>query len=414
LSLPQISLTFVESIADKGIPMARGIERLSALKVTKLAKVIGSHCDGRGLYFRVTSLGAHSWVFRYMLDHKAHEMGLGPWPEITLAEARAMALEARRLKARGIDPLTQKTAARAALALEAAKAITFRQCAEQYIAAHEMEWRGGKNAEQWTASLATYAYPFLGSLPVGSIGRDEVMRVLTPIWSEKRETASRVRGRIEAVLDWARVQGFREGENPARWQGHFEHLLAARNGNSKHFAALPYAGLPGLMTKLAEGIAEEALRFLILTAARTGEALGAKWQEIDMSNGIWTIPAVRMKSGKEHRVPLSAPVVAILRKMEEVRHSDYVFPGRSYNRPPGPGALLIALQRAGGDTATVHGFRSTFSDWAAAETDQPRDIIEMSLAHSVGNQVERTYRRGDLLEKRRALMDAWGAYCSVE
>jgi integrase len=398
--------------------MAREMGRLTALRVEKLSKA-GMHADGGGLYLRVTDDGTKNWVYRFMLNGRPRWMGLGPFPLYGLQKARGKALDARRLRHEGIDPIDTRRAARLRERLEAAKAMTFKQCAESYIASHRPGWRNEKHAGQWTASLATYVYPSIGSLPVQAIDTGLVCKVLEPIWTAKPETAGRVRGRIEAILDWAKARDYRAGENPARWRGHLDKLLPARSKVAKveHYPALPYGELPGFLVALRaqEGIAARALEFAILTAARTGEATGAKWTELNLAEKVWTTPAERMKAGKEHRVPLCARAMAILKDMEGLRQDatdQFVFPGGKAGRPLSHMAFWELLRRMGRGDLTAHGFRSTFRDWASERTNFAREVAEMALAHAVGDKVEAAYRRGDLFEKRRRLMDAWGAYCS--
>jgi integrase len=401
--------------------MAREIGRLTALKVEKLSKA-GMHADGGGLYLRVTDDGTKNWVYRFMLNGRPRWMGLGPVSLYGLQEARGKALDARRLRHEGIDPIDTRRAARLRERLEAAKAMTFKQCAESYIASHRAGWRNAKHAAQWDATLATYAYPVMAALPVQAIDTGLVLKVLEPIWAEKPETASRVRGRIESILDWAKAREYRTGENPARWRGHLDKLLPARSKVAKveHHAALPYGEIPGFMATLRaqDGVSARALEFAILAAARTGEAMGARWGEIDLSARLWAVPARRTKAGKEHRVPLSDRAVAILGEMQKLRpHRDqqdaadgFVFPGGKVGKPLSSAAFLVLLRR-GRDDLTVHGFRSSFRDWASERTGFPAEVAEMALAHAVGDKVEAAYRRGDLFDNRRRLMDAWGEYC---
>src|SRR5262245_38591880 len=314
--------------------MARTAGGLTALKVGRLVEKPGMHADGGGLYLQVTAGGA-SWIYRYMLNGRAREMGLGPLALFSLQEARAKALDARRLRHGGIDPIEARRAARQQARLDAAKAITFRQCAESYIQAHRAGWRNGKHAAQWEATLATYAEPIIGALPVQAVETALVMKIIEPLWATKPETASRLRGRIESILDWASAREYRAGENPARWRGHLDKLLPARSKvrRVEHHAALPYADLPGFTISLREqgGIAARALEFLILTAARTGEVIGARWNEIDLLDKTWIVPAARMKAQREHRVSLSARALAILSETQAVRQSEsadtFVFPG---------------------------------------------------------------------------------------
>ena len=394
--------------------MPRQIGRLSALAVSRAAKK-GMYHDGGGLYLQVAESGAKSWIYRYMLHGRAREMGLGPLHTISLSEARARVAECRRLRLDGFDPIETRKAKRDQVRLEAAKAMTFEACANAYIEAHQTGWQNPKHRQQWRNTLKTYVYPVFGLLPVQAVDVGLVMKSLEPIWHAKPETASRLRGRIEAILDWASVRGYRNGENPARWRGHLDKLLPARSKVRKveHHAALPYRHLPAFMASLRqqEGLAARALEFLILTAARTGEIIGARWEEVDVDERLWTIPADRMKAGKEHRVPLSERAVAIIKELTESRTGEFIFPGRKTGNPMSNMAMLKLLQRMGQADLTAHGFRSTFRDWAAEQTSFPHEVAEMALAHTVGDKVEAAYRRGDLFQKRRQLMDDWAQYC---
>lgn len=394
--------------------VARVIGKLTALSVSQV-KRRGYYGDGGGLFLQVSTSGSKSWVFRFREDGRLREMGLGPTHTVTLAEARQKALECRKLRLDGSDPIAIRHAKRVAARLDAAKVMTFRQCAEAYIDAHRAGWRNAKHVAQWSATLTSYAFPIFGQLPVQAVGVGLVMRVLEPIWSVKPETASRVRGRIESVLDWARARGYRMGENPARWRGHIENLLPKRSKVQRveHHAALPYGEIAAFMAELREqeGIAASALEFAILTAARTGEVIGARWEEFNLAERLWTIPGARMKAGKEHRVPLSTAGLSVIENVGQIRQSHFVFPGGKDNRPISNMAMLMLLRRLGRSDLTIHGFRSTFRDWAAEQTHFPADVAEMALAHSVGNRVEAAYRRGDLFEKRRELAEAWAIYC---
>jgi integrase len=371
-------------------------------------------CRWRGLYLRVGPTGAKSWIYRYMADGKRHDMGLGPLNALSLAEARAKAAELRRMRVDGSDPLRTREAQQAAVKLEAAKAMSFKQCAESYIQAHATGWKNAKHAAQWGSTLETYAYPVLGGLPVQGIETGLIMQVLEPIWATKAETASRVRGRIEAILDWATTRGYRQGENPARWRGHLNNLLPKRSKVAKveHHAALPYAEMAEFMAALRkqEGMGTRALEFAILTAARTGEVIGTQWDEIDLTAAVWTIPGDRMKAGREHRIPLSDRAVAILKEMA-VAGGNYLFSGGRKGKPLSNMAMLAVLKRMKRADLTAHGFRSTFRDWASEATDTPHEVAEMALAHTIPNKAEAAYRRGDLFEKRRRLMEAWAAWC---
>ncbi len=389
--------------------------KLTALGVAKL-KAPGMYGDGGGLWLQVTGKGAKSWIFRFTLRGKSREMGLGSAGTFSLAEARDKALTCRKLCYEGIDPIEMRRGQRQDAAIEAAKAITFRTCAERYVEAHKAGWRNAKHAAQWTATLEAYAFPVFGALPVAAVDTGLVMQALQPIWTTKAETATRVRGRVEAILDWATTHSYRRGENPARWKGHLANLLPKRSRVQKveHHAALPFAQVPAFLKGLAEqtGVAAKLLAFTILTAARTGESLGAQWSEIDLDAGIWTVPAERMKAGAEHRVPLSSAALAVLVEMKGL-DAIYVFPGGRRGKPLSNMAMLVLLRRMEREDITVHGFRSSFRDWASETTDFPSEVVEMALAHTVESKVERAYRRGDLFEKRRDLMSAWASWCAA-
>jgi len=393
--------------------MARAIGKLTALAVEK-AKKRGYYGDGGGLFLQVSSSGSKSWVFRFKEAGKLHEMGLGATHTIGLAEARERARECRRLRLDGIDPIEARKIARAQARLDAAKAVTFKDCAERYIASHGAGWRSRTHAAQWPSTFRRYIYPVFGSLPVQGVDVGLVLKVLEPIWTAKPETASRVRGRIESVLDWATARGYRQGENPARWRGHLQNLLPTKSKvrRVKHHAALPYAEIGDFIAQLKqqEGVAARALEFTILTAARTGEVIGATWSEINFVEQLWVVPAERMKSGKEHRVPLSVAALAILEQMQAIRQGNFVFLGGKAHRPLSNMAMMMTLRRMGRGDLTVHGFRSSFRDWAAERTDFPGEVAEMALAHAVSGKVEAAYRRGDLFQKRRHLMDAWAEF----
>jgi integrase len=300
----------------------------------------------------------------------------------------------------------------------AAKAKTFRQCAEGFIKDNEASWTNAKHRHDWHASLSMYVFPVLGNLPVAAIDTPVVLKVIKPLWERVPETASRVRGRIEAVLGWATVHRYRSGDNPARWGGLLEHALPARSAVAKveHHAALPYADVPGFMAKMQQktSVSAACARFVVLTAARRNEAVGALWDEIDLDKAVWTIPGNRMKAGKEHRVPLSDAVLAVLKAMAEIRQSDFVFPGDAAGQPVHGASVVGLAKRVAGDTSlTLHGFRSSFRDWCGERTNFPREVCEQALAHAIPNAVEAAYRRSDLIEKRRRLMDAWAAYCAA-
>lgn len=394
--------------------MARNVKRLTALKVERI-KERGYYADGDGLWLQVTPSTSKSWVFRFMLNGRAREMGLGPLRRVSLAEARTKAAECRNMLLAGIDPIEARKSARAEANVETAKSFTFDECADAYIAAHRASWKNPKHIDQWTNTIRTYASPVFGTMPVASVDTGLLMKCLDSIWSTKTETASRLRGRIESVLDWATVRGYRIGENPARWKGHLDHLLPARAKVQKveHHPALPYMQISAFMKALRaqDGIAARALEFAILTAARTGETIGAKWCEIDFAEKVWAVPLERMKAKREHRVPLCERSMTILTELEHLRQGEFVFPGRREGAALSNMAMLQLLERMERGDLTVHGFRSTFRDWAAELTAYPREVAEMALAHSIGDKVEAAYRRGDLFEKRRHLMHDWAAYC---
>jgi integrase len=397
--------------------MARTIHRLTDRQVQNAKLPEGKDRDllpdGGNLLLQVQRAAgggfARSWVFRYQLDGKRHDLGLGPLHDVSLKDAREKAHAYRVKLLSGVSPhveIQQRQSERLAQRVEQVKSMTFRQCAEQYMASHESAWKNGDHAGQWRTTMRDYVYPVLGDLPVAKIDTGLVMQVLQPIWNEKTETASRVRNRIELVLDWAKVSGHREGENPARWKGHLAHSLPKPSKVHKieHHPALPYAEVPGLVIELdkIEHPSAQALEFLILTAARSGEVLRMTWDEIDFANELWNIPGERMKNGKPHRVPLSKMALAILAK--QPRTEARVF-------PIGENALARRLNELHPDV-TVHGLRSSFRDWASERTSYPNEVAEMALAHSIGNGTEAAYRRGDLLEKRRHMMADWATWCS--
>ena len=377
--------------------------KLNARKV-ETAKP-GKYGDGNGLQLVVAPTSARKWVLRVMRDGKARELGLGSFPTVSLLEARERAAEIRKQVRAGIDP-------KAAAAKE--KAIpTFKELADEVVESLEKGFRNAKHRAQWKSTIKTYAAA-LHDLRVDAVGTDDVLGVLKPIWTEKPETASRVRGRIEKVLDAARAKGFRSAENPARWRGHLDHLLPKAQKLARgHHAAMPYEAVPAFVEELhkRDAMAGLALEFLILTAARTGEVLGARWSEIDLEAKVWTVPANRMKANREHRVPLVPRAIEILAKAKKAQTTDFVFPGQKAERPLSVMALEMVLRRMKIEDATVHGFRSSFRDWAGNETQFPRELAEQALAHVIGDKAEQAYRRGDALERRRGLMDAWEAHC---
>jgi integrase len=397
--------------------MARRVHRLSPLRIKTLGP--GFHADGLNLYLQVTDTGARSWIFRYGRNGKTTDVGLGSIHTTSLAEARDLAHEARRLLRDGIDPLEARRATKQQRALASAKTITFKAAADQYIAAHCAGWRNVKHAGQWRDTLATYAHPVIGTLAVRAIDTGLVMQVLEALWKTRAETASRLRGRIESILDWAKVKGYRDGENPARWRGHLDKLLPKKSKVRKpeHHAALPYREMPEFLVELRkqQGIAARALELTILCATRSTETIGARWKEIDLAEKVWTVPAERMKGGREHRIPLSDHALAILEEMKPSRDLEggFVFPGAQRGKPLSENAMYVRLQRMGRADLTVHGLRSTFRDWAAERTSYPNHVVEMALAHAIPNAVEAAYRRGDLFDQRRKLMSAWSAFCDT-
>jgi integrase len=391
--------------------VARGVRKLATASLRRLPA--GMHGDGDGLWLQVTPSGARSWVFRFTLFGRAREAGLGSLKTVSLEEAREAALQSRKLLRDGRDPIDERKARLAAArAVATRRSPTFQECAEEFVAAHKAEWTSSIHARQWAATMATYVYPLIGDIPVSAVDTRLVMRVLEPHWATKRETMSRVRGRIEVVLGWATTQQYREGENPARWRGHLANLLAkgAKKTPIEHYKALPYPNLPAFMADLRaiEGILARSLEFLILTAARRDEVRLARWSEIDLAGRVWAIPGARMKTGRDRRVPLGIRATEILQSLP--RQSPYIFPGRS--SAFAPNMMWGLLREKMGVEATVHGFRSTFADWAAEQTDFPREVREMALAHAVGDRVEAAYRRGDLFDKRRQLAEEWARFCA--
>jgi integrase len=381
----------------------------------------GRLADGGGLNLLVKDSGARSWVYRFMLNGKSRDIGLGPaagLDAISLAKARDLAAALRLQVKSGVDPLAQRqreaAEALAAIQAEQIAGISFRNVAEAYIAANEGSWRNDKHRQQWHNTLASYVYPVLGNLPVADIATGHVLQILEPIWQGKPETASRVRGRIEIILDAAKARGYREGENPARWRGHIAQILPARPKLSRgHHKAMAYAELPEFTRQLRarEAMAALALEFVILTATRTSEVLGATWGEVDLAKAIWTIPATRMKAGKEHRVPLPVRAIEIL-EVTKLHGKDWLFPAERGHKLSDM-AMSMLLRRMKLD-CTVHGFRSTFRDWSAESTGYAHEVCEMALAHTIGNKSEAAYRRGDLFDKRRRLMSDWATYCTSD
>lgn len=391
-------------------PMA---EKASA----KLAKVEGVHAVGGvpGLYLRVLG-GGRSWIYRYSFAGKRRDLGLGSYGDLTLEKAREAAREQRKLVKDGIDPIEARREQGDIRKAAHAGRFTFQQCVDAYLDAHGDGWKNPKHRAQWRTTLETYACPTIGSMNVAAVNTALVLQILEPIWKTKTETATRLRGRIESVLAWATVRKYRQGENPARWKGHLDQLLAkpSKVSTVEHHAALPWREMGAFMADLRkqEGIGSAALEFAILTAARSGEVRGATWAEIDLQGKTWTIPGERMKAGKEHRVPLSAAALAVLAKMDKCRLGAFVFPGVKEGKPLSDMSLTAVLRRMERGKLTAHGFRSAFRDWAAESTSYASQVVEMCLAHAIGSKVEAAYRRGDLFDKRTRLMAEWAKFCA--
>lgn len=384
-----------------------GIHKLSDVKIkSKLAP--GRYGDGNGLYLEVAPAGTKSWLFLWKQGGKRRAIGLGGYPSVPLAKARVAAAKAKAAIADGRNP--------AELSKRQEAIPTFAECAAQFLEANKPAWRNDKHIAQWEMTLGdAYCRP-IREKSVDAVATEDVLNILSPIWTAKAETASRIRGRIERVLDYAKVKGWREGMNPALWNGHLRHLLPARQKLQRgHHPAMPYKELPTFITHLrgAEAMAARALEFLILTASRSGEVYGARWEEFDLEGGVWTVPAERMKAGRRHQVPLSRQALALVKALHEVRGSEFVFPGQRPKQPLSSSAMEMLMRRLKADTYTVHGFRSAFRDWAGDETTFTRETAEAALAHRVGDATERAYRRGDAIAKRQELMQAWADYCST-
>lgn len=409
--------------------MKRQLHRLSA-KAVENQKRAGYFADGGGLYLQVTASRSKSWIFRYTIGGKSREMGLGSINAIGLSEARKRAADNRLLLQDGIDPIAARNAQSAQEALKRAKSVSFQTCADSYIAAHRAAWKNSKHAAQWKSTIKTYCAPLIGALPVQDVDTAMVFKVLEPIWTAKPETANRVRGRVESILDWASARGYRSGENPARWRGHLKTLLPAikKDGRVRHHPALPYEQIGAFVTDLKseEGTAARALEFAILCAARAGEVIDCQSAEFDLDKALWTIPGKRMKAGKEHRVPLAPRAVEIIRAQIKLNNA-YIFPGQKSGKPLSNAAMKATIERMHARNiandgkgwfdpkqnrmVVPHGFRSTFHDWAAEQTAFPSEVRDMALAHTVGDKVEAAYRRGDMFEKRRRLALEWAKYC---
>ena len=388
--------------------MPKTVERLTPLKVKSITEP-GVYADGGGLYLCVSKNGAKSWIFRYSSQGRRREMGLGSCLLVSLADARKKREECASALARGVDPLEQRRELKA----KGNNAPTFSNCAEQYISTHKPSWKSLKHGQQWENTLKTYAYPVIGDLTTDRITTDHILEILEPIWLEKAETATRVRGRIESILDWARTKGLREGENPARLKGHIDHLLppSRKSKRVKHHAFLPWEDAPAFYNELAdmEGFAPKALKLVILTALRCGNVANAEWKEIDLTKQVWTIPGEKMKTGVEFRVPLSSEALQVIKSLPQT--SKFLFPGLE-DRPMTIAALTAVKNRMGHKKITVHGFRTTFRTWASDSAHAPREVSEAALAHAVESKVEASYARTDHLERRRELMEKWADFLS--
>ena len=386
-------------------------------------KVSGTYEDGDGLRLEVKPSGKKYWQLRFQLAGKRREMGLGAYPSVTLKEAREAAAAQRKLLDAAIDPLVNRERTREAerLAEEArrARSVTFQSVADDYIEAHKAGWKNAKHCQQWQNTLRTYAYPLIGSIPTGEITTEQIMKILTPIWHTKSETASRVRNRIEIILDAAKARRLRDGENPARWRGHLDKLLPPRSKVKAvvHHPALPWRDLPAFICRIQdrEELTYKAMLLTILTACRTSESLAATWDEVDIANAVWKIPSHRMKAGKEHRIPLSGKACELLRSLKRIKDSPYLFPSNQKGKHLSNMSMLMGLRHMERGDLTVHGFRSTFRDWAAESTSYPREVCEQALAHNRQDKVEAAYFRTDLFDKRRAMMEEWATYgCSAK
>lgn len=407
--------------------MGRKAPEKSAVAVSRLREP-GMHAVGGvdGLHLQVLPTGGRSWILRVTIAGKRREMGLGGYPDVPLTSARDKARQAKDKVKDGVDPIEEAKQRQSALKASRASAVTFQDCAERYIKANESVWKNAKSSQQWTNTLTQYAYPHIGDLLVRDIELPNVLQVLEPIWNTKTETASRLRGRIEAVLDWARVHGYRSGHNPAEWKGTLDKVLPApqKVNKTRHQPALPIDETAAFMKRVntVEGLGARALEFAILTASRSEMVRGARWPELNLENGVWTVPAERMKTKKQHRVPLSKQALESLKKLPRMADTDLVFP--SSRRTPLSDATLGAVIKrlnetdderwfdpTDGRAIVPHGFRSTFRDWVSEKTNYPNEMAELALAHAVGDKVEAAYRRGDMFERRRAMMQDWADFC---
>lgn len=405
MALNKLTDLKLESIVSKARKAAQTPSAKSAL--------VG---DGSGLYLSITKAGSASWLFRYMVAGKAHTVGLGGYPKVSLKIARVKAQEVRDSLANGIDPALAKKEAARQQKIAKSKAKTFDTCVVEYIELQRPSWNNAKHAQQWTNTLTTYASPVVGKMPIGHIDTDDVLKILKPIWTTKPETASRLRGRIESVLGWATVHGWRTGLNPARFKDHLEHLLPKRLSTvQKHHAAMPYAEIPAFIKRLEtqDGMARHALEFLILCASRTGEVTGAVWSEFDFEKRLWTIPATRMKAKVEHRIPLSDRALEILRTIKPFSTGEYVFNSDKRDKPMSSMTMNMLLRRMEVSGITVHGFRSSFRDWVGEKTDYPFHVAEQALAHSLPNAVQVAYLRSDFVEKRTEMMRDWASFVAT-
>jgi len=397
--------------------MPKIAKELSALEIGRLREP-GFHSVGGvpGLAMQVTATGARSWVLRVMVGVRRRDMGLGPFPAVPLALAREKARQARESVATGNDPILEREQARSALLAQQARVITFRTAAEKFVAIKRSEWKNEKHHKQWAATLVQYAYPVIGDMHVADVEQAHILRILEPIWTTKTETASRVRGRIETVLDWAAARGHRSGINPAQWKGRLDKLLAAPRKLQAvaHHPAVPIDDAAAFYAELsqADGIAARALQFAMLTATRSGEVRGAAWSEVDLAKGLWVIPAARMKAKAEHRVPISPASLALLNALPRIEGCDFVFP--SSRKAALSDMSLLAVMRRMGSQYVPHGLRSTFRDWAAERTEFPRDLAEKALAHVLDSKTEAAYRRGDMVERRATMMFAWAQFLKAE